>query len=99
MGADYRREIGSYRRLRCRLREPGPVREGGFMRKFVFFAVLVLLPAFAFGQSAITLNPSSVRQFTAEWDLVITGSNLAGNVATKVLFTNGTTTDEIDALS
>jgi len=69
------------------------------MRKSVLFAVLILLPALAFGQSAITLNPSSIRQFTTEWNLVITGSNLAGNVATHVVFTNGTTTEEIDALS
>jgi len=69
------------------------------MRKIVFFALFVLFPAFAFAQSAIQLNPSSIRQYTTEWDLVITGSNLAGNVDTHVVFTNGRTIEEIDALS
>jgi len=69
------------------------------MRKSILFAVFLLCPVFAFGQTAIQLSPSSVRQYTSEWNLVITGSNLAGNVATNVVFTNGDVTDEIAALS
>jgi hypothetical protein len=69
------------------------------MRKTVFFALFLLVPALAFGQSAIQLSPSSIQQFTTEWDLVITGSNLAGNVDTRVLFQNGQVTDDIEALS
>src|ERR1051326_5328911 len=69
------------------------------MRKTVFFALFLLVPALAFGQSAIQLSPASIQQFTTEWDQVITGSNLAGNVDTRVLFQNGQVTDDIEALS
>jgi hypothetical protein len=69
------------------------------MRKSVFFALVLLFPALAFAQTAITLNPSSIRQYTSEWNLVITGSNLAGSVATHVVFANGPTSEEIGALS
>ncbi|HEV2722147.1 MAG TPA: HYR domain-containing protein [Thermoanaerobaculia bacterium] len=69
------------------------------MRKTIVFALFLLLPSLAFAQSAITLNPSSIRQYTTEWNLQITGSNLAGSVETHVLFTNTSTTDEILALS
>ena len=68
------------------------------MRKCVF-ALFLLFPLVATAQTAIQLSPSSIRQYTSEWDLQITGSNLAGSVETHVLFTNGRVTDDILALS
>lgn len=69
------------------------------MRKSVLFALFLLLPAFAFGQTVIQLSPSSIQQYTSEWNLLITGSNLAGNIDTRVIFQNGSVTEEIEALS
>lgn len=68
------------------------------MRKSVFFAIF-LFPVFAFAQSQITLTPSSVRQYTSEWNLQINGSGLAGNIDTEVLFANQTESFDILALS
>src|SRR5947209_19689096 len=69
------------------------------MRRFLLAALFIsIIPGLAFGQTAFQLTPSSIPQYTSEWNLKITGFNLAGNVDTRVLFANETTTYEIEAL-